>query len=401
MVTIKVDTLPETITPSSPSGGAARPDGAAGSEDAAPGGAGWARSWKWWTAWSLFVGLVLAASGVMVWAGVTTVGYDVYKPGDATPTEPLISASGVKLFPAEGEVLYLTVRSHRMSRLEKFRYDHDLFWPANSTIQAAPPNVSSSQQQTRDIAVMARSKDTASYMALRALGYEPKVTGSGLVIDKPDTGNGEVLSEPLKPGDVVVGLETDRYDNLGPDVILIRLQENLSRRAAGDIVEVHLLRDGSPITVKVTLSTSADGRVIVGFKPAGPPVTTAFTMPVALTIDTGDVGGPSAGLALTLGAIDVLTPGELTGGAKVAVTGRIDFFGRIGAIGHADKKALAARDGGATVFLVPVDDVEEAKSRLRDNKMKVIGVATLNDALAELAKLGGNALALPKIGKAA
>ena len=47
------------------------------------------------------------------------------------------------------------------------------------------------------------------------------------------------------------------------------------------------------------------------------------SFPVDVRIDTSDIGGPSAGLAMTLSILDELTPGNLTGGKLVAVTGEI------------------------------------------------------------------------------
>ena len=46
-----------------------------------------------------------------------------------------------------------------------------------------------------------------------------------------------------------------------------------------------------------------------------------YQFPINVKIDTQLVGGPSAGLAFTLAIIDDLTPGSLTGGKQVAVTG--------------------------------------------------------------------------------
>ncbi|MEZ5168919.1 MAG: hypothetical protein R2695_21430 [Acidimicrobiales bacterium] len=51
------------------------------------------------------------------------------------------------------------------------------------------------------------------------------------------------------------------------------------------------------------------------------------------------------------------------------------------------QKAAAARDRGAVAFLVPESNVDEARTRAGD--MPVIGVASLDDALAALADLGG------------
>jgi PDZ domain-containing protein len=113
-----------------------------------------------------------------------------------------------------------------------------------------------------------------------------------------------------------------------------------------------------------------------------------FEFPVDVEIDTGRVSGPSAGLAFTLTILDELTPGDLTGGEKVAVTGTIRADGGVGPIGGAEQKAVTAREAGAKLFLVPAEEVDEARGRA--DGMKVVGVRTLDDALAELKELGGD-----------
>ena len=72
-----------------------------------------------------------------------------------------------------------------------------------------------------------------------------------------------------------------------------------------------------------------------------------FDFPVNVQIDTGRVSGPSAGLAFTLTILDELTPGDLTGGKKVAVTGTIGADGSVGPIGGAQQKAVTARRRGS------------------------------------------------------
>ena len=37
-----------------------------------------------------------------------------------------------------------------------------------------------------------------------------------------------------------------------------------------------------------------------------------------MSINVGDVGGPSAGLMFSLGIVDKLTPGAMTGGKSIA-----------------------------------------------------------------------------------
>jgi PDZ domain-containing protein len=121
-----------------------------------------------------------------------------------------------------------------------------------------------------------------------------------------------------------------------------------------------------------------------------------FDFPFDVVIDTGDVGGPSAGLAFTLAIIDDLTPGDLTGGAKVAVTGTIAGDGSVGPVGGTGQKAAAVRAGDYDAFLVPSADYQAALGRAGD--VEVVAVDTLDEALAALADLGGNADDLPAAG---
>ena len=81
-----------------------------------------------------------------------------------------------------------------------------------------------------------------------------------------------------------------------------------------------------------------------------------------VTVNSGDVGGPSAGLAYTLAIIDQLTPGSLTGGNTVAVTGTMELDGHVGEVGGVHQKTLAAIDAGATLMIVPTGEYPDAKS---------------------------------------
>jgi PDZ domain-containing protein len=122
----------------------------------------------------------------------------------------------------------------------------------------------------------------------------------------------------------------------------------------------------------------------------------AIDLPFDVAIDAEDVGGPSAGLAFTLSVLDILTPGDLTGGERVATTGTIGFDGSVGPIGGIEQKTVAAREAGVDLFLVPAAEVEAARADA--GSMRVVGVDDLADALAALDDVGGNALALGRPG---
>ena len=57
---------------------------------------------------------------------------------------------------------------------------------------------------------------------------------------------------------------------------------------------------------------------------------------------------------MTLSILDELTPGNLTGGKQVAVTGEIAPDGTVLEVGGVGQKAVAARHRGAQLFIVPI-----------------------------------------------
>ena len=69
-------------------------------------------------------------------------------------------------------------------------------------------------------------------------------------------------------------------------------------------------------------------------------------------INASVVEGPSAGAALTIATIAAIEGKELN--SKVMITGTINYDGTIGAVGGIIPKAQAAKEVGATTFLVPL-----------------------------------------------
>ena len=92
------------------------------------------------------------------------------------------------------------------------------------------------------------------------------------------------------------------------------------------------------------------GKGIIGFVPFD---TTSVRLPFEIAFDTGEIGGPSAGLAFTLTLLDELTEGDLLGGADVAVTGTMQLDGSVGPIGGLPQKVSAVRQAGIEHFIVP------------------------------------------------
>ncbi len=116
--------------------------------------------------------------------------------------------------------------------------------------------------------------------------------------------------------------------------------------------------------------------------------------PIDVAIRDEGVDGNSAGLAFTLGIVDLLTPGELTGGNRVGVTGTIEVDGEVGPVGSIAQKSVAMRRAGVDHLLVPAGQGAEAVAHA-EGALEVVEVATLEAAFAALEALGGKAPPLP------
>jgi PDZ domain-containing protein len=252
--------------------------------------------------------------------------------------------------------------------------------------------------QRREIGLqqMRTSEQVAQFVALQAVGYDDArllpgdVVVSQLVCLEPtSTGCAEYApaDEVLDPGDTILNVD-------GVAVATVEdLVAELAGKEPGDVVQLTIERpEAGRQTVSVELIASPDDpeRTIIGFMPFD---TASIELPFEIDIDTGRIGGPSAGLAFTLTLIDELSEGDLTGGQNIAVTGEIGVDGSVGAIGGLAQKVSAVKQVGVDYFLVPTAQGEEQLARAREiagDDLEIIEVATLDEALAALERLGGD-----------
>jgi len=319
-------------------------------------------------------------------------------PGSAVPLDNHITVSGTPEFIPEGEVYFTTVSlAGEVTVLEAVSAWMD---PAVDLVPTDEILGGRSPDENREVNLqaMSDSQEVAKRVALEQLGFDV-IQSNGVIVAQIE--DGTPAAEVLEVGDSIAAVDGERIETWQQMVDLIH-----SHRP-GDVIELTVRRrslnpDGQPVPpppdaptekVKVTLTRSADDPDVAFLGMAGFEDLTPLPLPFDIEIDTANVGGPSAGLALTLAVLDVLTPGELTGGLQVATTGTIDPTGRVGNIGGIEQKAHAVRRAGVDLFIVPTDHVEAARKVLGDD-VEVAGVDTLQDALDVLAEHGGNALEL-------
>lgn len=336
------------------------------------------RTWYWGAG---AVALIVLAGAVLA-AFTVTIPYYEFRPGSARPIAPLVQVEGVETFPPDGQVAFTTVSLNRstVATYVAAWFDSDVEVVEERVVLG---DRSPSENRQFNLQLMDTSKQDAIRVALLALGYEVPVTIDGVVVVQ--VVEGSAAEGRLELGDTIVSIEGEELTRDGD---VSRVMEG---KAPGDVVTLGVEPPDRSVVeeVEITLGASPEepgkGFIGVSLQPRQPD----YQFPFEIDIDSGNVGGPSAGLAFSLGIIDVLTPGELTGGQRVAVTGTIDAAGNVGPVGGVAQKTAVAIDEGYDVFLVPSDEVDEVRERAGGN-LRVVPVDTLEQALDALASLGGS-----------
>ncbi|MEU1196073.1 PDZ domain-containing protein [Streptomyces sp. NPDC005813] len=350
---------------------------------------------------STLILIALLCAGVFI-----KVPYSEMSPGPTVNTlgehdgEPVLQISGHKTYPATGHLNMTTVRvtsaDYNMNLVEAvygwLAHDnkvvpHDTLYPDGKTEEQ------STQENAEEFS---QSQESAKVAALKELDIPVKswVIVSTVLKGSPAEGR-------LHAGDVIKAVDGTAV-KAPEDVAKLVTEHKPGEKVVFTIVpakeQAAAEKENRTATgtkdVTITTAKSDDGgtqRAIVGIS-AG----TDHTFPFTIDIKLADVGGPSAGLMFSLGIVDKLTPGNLTGGKFVAGTGTIDDNGKVGPIGGIEMKTVGARQKGAEYFLTPQDNCAAA-AKDTPSGLTLVKVDTIDDALNALKDIkSGNTAALPK-----
>ena len=173
------------------------------------------------------------------------------------------------------------------------------------------------------------------------------------------------------------GVATRVLENLGVDLSKVR-SEILGQ--IGETVEIGLVRDEKQLKIKTTLIEHIEyaNEPMVGFLASTP--NQKFTFPFDIDINTGNVGGPSAGMMMALNVYNLLTESDITNGEKIAGTGTIEIDGSVGPVGGVKQKVIAAKRANASLILVPTANYLEA-SVYSDENTSIVAVDSFEEAL--------------------
>lgn len=321
---------------------------------------------------SAFLVLALGIVGAL-----SKVPYVVLSPGPTEDTlgkvdnKPVITISGRETYPTDGELRLVTVAyqggpNAKIDLLTALRgwIDPTVAVVPQETIFA--PDRSQQQVEEENTVEMTNSQDNATAAALTELKipYTTVISVVSTVKDQPAAGK-------LLKGDEIVAVDGKPVSEIEA------VGEAVRARGPGEQVTFGVVRGEQKLDVAVK-TIGERGKAMVGVT-----MQAKYKFPFEVDINVGDVGGPSAGLMFSLGIVDKLTRGPLTGGKQIAGTGTITPEGEVGPIGGIAQKMVGARDAGATVFLTPADNCAEAVKGVPDG-LRLVKAQTLSGAVQAL-----------------
>ncbi len=288
----------------------------------------------------------------------------------------IIAVSDHKTYPTKGQLRLVTVsvtspgRSINLLQAMQAWFDKTRAVYPRDVIY--PPQESAQQAEQQSSVEMVSSQDTAVAAALTELGRKPATHVEVLGVSKGGPADGK-----LKVRDQIVSVNGTRITDVQQVSRLV--QKTPPQGKARFVVR----RDGRTRTVEVAPKPSpqASHKQLVGIT-----IGTGYDFPFPVHVRLAqNIGGPSAGLIFSLGIYDTLTPGALTGGAKIAGTGTISENGDVGPIGGIQQKIVAAAEAGATLFFVPPANCASAlHADVKEGEIRLVKAPTLHSAVRSL-----------------
>lgn len=322
------------------------------------------RVWRYVAGFVLVVGLFLASTMLPIPI------FFAYLPGPVEDVENLITIEDAPTYSSEGTLYMTTVNVDTevtlVEVIESF-FDEDKEIVDKSSVTGGGSLDELRREQREQ---MTESQQHAREVALSALGLAtPEADGvrvEGLFEGLP-------AAEVLEKGDVILGVDGQPIETTCDVGRLIGSHE------IGDEVTLTIRRDGRKRTVDVDTAPSPQDPEVPVVGMLMEDINYRFDPGVRVEFDTGRIAGPSAGLMLTLGLYDRLTPGDLTAGRAIAGTGVIECDGQVGPIGGIQQKVAGAEQRGAEIFLTP--DGNAAAAERAANEIQVVAVSSFSDAL--------------------
>ena len=312
--------------------------------------------------------------------------YYVSKPGMAKELEPIVEVEDG--YDEKGSFMLTTVRmgraniySYLMAKISKYQ---ELY----TMEEIKGEDETEEEYNVRQLYLMDSSKWAAIEVAYKKANIPVDVHYKGVYVlnvvpDMPAEGK-------LQPADRIFKVDGIEFTSSE------QFMNYVSSKKVGDLVVLTYDRKNEINEVSLTVSEfnqeENKGKVGIGI---GLVDDKELIVQPEVTVQSDEIGGPSAGFMFSLEIYNQLTKEDFTRGYKVAGTGIISPDGTVGKIGGIEQKVVAADKAGAEIFFAPHENGEKdsnyqkaiiAAKDIKTN-MVIVPIHTFDDAVNYLDKL--------------
>ncbi|MFB1081217.1 SepM family pheromone-processing serine protease [Jeotgalibacillus sp. JSM ZJ347] len=283
---------------------------------------------------------------VSVFLSFYTLPYYIQKPGNAFALDDIVKVTdGTE---SEGDFSLMTVSQVEANVFAyAWAYFSD-FQEIYEVEEVRNPHESEDEYSVRQLYLMDNSAAQAIEVAFREAGAEFEYQYNGIYI--LNVFPGMPAEGVLRAGDRIKQVDDIPLESSEQFI------DYISEKEAGDTVTLFYDRDEEERTGDITLETFPENDNQVGMGISLADDIELETDP-EVEIDSGGIGGPSAGLMYALEIYDQLVEEDLTAGKMVAGTGTISAEGAVGRIGGIEQKVVAADRQGIEIFFAPDDEL--------------------------------------------
>ncbi|MEG0258510.1 MAG: SepM family pheromone-processing serine protease [Lysinibacillus sp.] len=318
----------------------------------------------------------------------------IMKPGSAYDVSEFVTVSDGDI-DNEGTLNLMTIAmqqatpmSYLWAKMQKYQKIMDID-------QVRHPLEDDDEYNVRQLKLMTDSQFNAKYVAFQKAGLDVEVKYNGVFV--LNVLDGGASDEILKAGDEIIAVEGKKIENQET------LVKALQTKKIGDTVSIDFLRKEEKREVSIVLKKIPGSVERAGLGIEYAESKSIQTSP-KVSMQTEDIGGPSAGLMFTLEILNQLLDENLSKGYAIAGTGEMLMDGTVGRIGGVDYKVIAADRDNMEIFFAPDDTLsDEIKAKYPDlesnyatavktakeikTDMKIVPVKTVDDAIDYLKQL--------------
>jgi PDZ domain-containing protein len=306
--------------------------------------------------------------------------YYVQRPGKAESMSGMVKVSGAARIDGNYRLVYIYLGQANIYQYLWAKYDGNKYTTLVKENQVKMPDEDEQDYNLRQKNYMSSAQQSAAYVAYKAAGKKPQLLEEGVLI------LGVMKSMPnsnvLKTGDLIIGMDNHKVATTDD------MNRWIKQKKVGDRFRLTLVRKKQvkQVTVQAAEFPKAyagsgrgwgigiyqDNHVKVDVNPR-------------VKFNIQNIGGPSAGLMMSLEIYDQLDKQNLAKGRDIAGTGTIEMDGTVGPIGGISEKVVGASKSGADIFFAPVADHEDQAAQRTakeiGTKMKIVSVKSLDDAV--------------------